>query len=114
MTVYPLKYEVKTRKVTGQGADRFGDTTLEYEDWENKPAFGWEISRNTETTGDSIIRTTDKMKLYAPPETNPGPGGQIQLSNNTTWEVEGNPDDYNNNPFFTPGLLVIHAKKVEG
>lgn len=63
--------------------------------------------------GDSIMRLVDELQVFAPPGTL-DPAQELRLPDGTKWTVEGNAEDYSANPWFKPGLVVIHCKRVEG
>ena len=83
--------------------------------WEHVNVASWWVDRTDETSGDSVLRTIDYLHAHFPTDTAPAPDAVLRLPDGSQWQVEGHPEDYNHGWHgFTPGLVVVHAKKVEG
>lgn len=114
MSVWPLKkYVIKPGEGYWGEPDRFGNEKwIEGEDTEI-PVLGWEVVRSTEGDPDSVLRTIDELQIIAPPGTFT-PEDEITLPNQEKWQIEGNPLDSTNGPWWNPGLVIYRAKKVTG
>ncbi|WP_312715472.1 hypothetical protein [Corynebacterium flavescens] len=112
---FPLTLELKVRTWTRTGTDRNGDPLMGYAAWRTIKVFGWAVSPTQEVVGDSLLRTIDTLTVYCAPQDDPGPGGEIRTPQDPTpWKVKGNDQNYENNPFFDPGLVVVTATRTEG
>ena len=95
--------------------DRFGNERPGPGSWEVVRVASWWVHKTEEKGDDSILRTVDLLTLHVPVGFGPAPGGRVRLPNGTEWEVAGNPEDFNHGWHgWAPGLLVVHAKRVEG
>lgn len=104
--------EVGTYETT---TDLFGDDAIRGEvEWVPVDVFGWALNAVDESQGDSISRTRDHIDLYSPHTVAPTPGQVVRLPDGTVWEVEGNPQNYDNNPWWQPGLAISRLYRVEG
>lgn len=108
----PLNQALAIAEMTHEHVDRFGDTRPVLGAAKPVPVAGWYVKPVDETAGDSVLRTVDRLTVFAsepfPPES------QITLPDGTVWAVEGHARDYRHGPWFDPGLVVIHARRVEG
>ncbi|WP_157108905.1 hypothetical protein [Corynebacterium aquilae] len=95
--------------------DFFGDDVIRGDvHWQQVNVFGWALNVVDEQQGDSVSRTRDHIDLYAPHAVSPLSGQVVRLPDGTVWEVEGNPQNYDNNPWWQPGLAVTRLYRVEG
>ena len=95
--------------------DRFGNERPGKGSWEVVAVSSWWIDKTEEKGDDSVLRTLDYLHVQVPPEVAPPPSSKVRLPDGTEWEVKGNPEDYRHGFHgFNPGLLVVHAVKVEG
>ena len=78
--------------------------------------FGWAIPTTDEPGLNHSNRTVADMNLYARP-------GDFRATDSvslpgdapgTSWQVEGDERNYENNPWWSPGLVVIELRKVTG
>ena len=112
---YPRTIPVEVRAWTRTGYDRNGDPVMGFGLWQEVLVFGWAVSPTQEVVGDSLLRTIDTLTVYCAPGDDPGPGGEIRTPGDPTpWKVKGNDQDFANNPFFDPGLVVVTATRTEG
>lgn len=111
--MYPLRQTIYVGTPGEPTKDRFGNEIPGPMEWAPANVFGWAVVRTEEQTGDSIMRLIDDLQLIAPVGLLTAEN-EIRLPDDTTWVVEGNAEDYNANPWFTPGLVIHHCKKVEG
>lgn len=95
--------------------DRFGNERPGAGEWKSVKVASWWIDKTEEKSGESVLRTIDYLHVHIPPGSAPSPGGKVRTPDGHEWTVEGNPEDYCHGWHgWNPGLLVIHAKKVEG
>ena len=112
MSVFPLARTVEVYTPGEPVEDRFGNTRPGPGTWQPVKVFAWAVNKVEEQADDSILRTVDELTVYMPDA--PDPGGRVRLPDLSEWQVEGNAEDYNNNPWWSPGLVVVHCRKVEG
>ncbi|MBC3186292.1 hypothetical protein H7347_06860 [Corynebacterium sp. zg-331] len=103
--------EVYTPTVT---TNRFGDQIAGPGHWETHAVAGWAINSTQEETGDSALRTTERLLVYMDANHPAQPADLIRLPDNTTWEVQGHPQRFDNGPWWQPGLVTITCTKTEG
>lgn len=95
--------------------DRFGNERPGEGAWKPVKVALWWVDKTEEKNGDSVLRTVDYLHAHIPPESAPDAGGKVRTPDGREWGVIGTPEDYNHGWHgWSPGLLVIHAKKVEG
>lgn len=111
---FPLNCWVEVHREGDPVIDRFGNQRPRPDHWERVQVFGWAVNQTSEGDQTSVLRTYNQLSIYMPHEAIPAPSEKIRLPNGTVWEVEGNPENYDNNPWFAPGLDVVRCKKVEG
>lgn len=113
----PLLHVVEVYHPGEPVKDRFNNIRPGPGRWETVKVASWWVHNTEEQDSQnaSILRTIDTLTIHVPPETAPTPGGKVRLPDATVWEVEGNAEDFNHGWHgFVPGLVAIHAKKVEG
>lgn len=110
---FPLKKTIHVSEYGPPTYDRFGNEIPGAVEWVPKKVFGWAVVRVEEKQDDSVMRLIDDLQLIAPNGT-VGADSNIRLPDNSEWTVEGNAEDYSANPWFNPGLVIYHCRKVEG
>lgn len=105
----------KTLHVRGTygGTDRFGNPVRVLGGWQPVMVAGWWISRVEEKTGDSVLRTVSELSIITPAGVLSAEQ-QVQLPDGSVWEVHGEEENYQNGPWWNPGLVVVNCKKVSG
>ena len=111
---FPTRFSVEILRTGGVVEDRFGNEVPTPGVWESVAVFGWAVNDTSEETGTSVLRTKDLLTLYVPRGSAPAPSEQVRLPDGSVWEVQGHGEDYDHNPWFQPGILVVTCKKVEG
>lgn len=113
VTVFPLGQTVEVYAPGEPTTDAHNNDIPGVGSWEPVKVFAWAVNKVSEDErGASMLRTIDELTVYTPiafPA-----GGKVRLPDDTVWEVQSNAEDYNNNPWWSPGLLVVHCRKVEG
>lgn len=98
MALWPLNFEVSVRGV-------------------GRPAravrvFAYNVTRSEETRLAGHLRLVEVLQVIAPPGVIDR-GDTITIDNGTEWEVDANPEDHENNPYFTPGLVIYYGNRIE-
>ena len=115
MSFIPLTQRIEVYRRGDPEYDRFGNLRPGKGAWEEVAVASWWVDRTEEKTGESVLRTIDYLHVHLPPEHAPEPDADIRLPDGSVWAVQGHPEDYNHGWHgFKPGLVVVHAKKVEG
>ena len=112
--VFPLTQTIQVTGVPSVVRDRFGNEHPVPGEPVDVKVFGWAVNQTDEKTDESVLRTIDLVDVYMPPESAPGPEARLFLSDGSEWEVVGHAEQYSANPWFDPGLVVVHARKVGG
>ena len=112
VTVFPLGQTVEVYTPGEPTTDAHGNDIPGVGSWESVKVFAWAVNKVSEDGGEFTLRTIDELTVYTPVTFHPG--GRVRLPDSSEWEVQGNAEDYNNNPWWSPGLLVVHCRKVEG
>lgn len=113
MSVWPLRKQVMKPGEGHYEYDRFNNEVWVPGVPEPVNVLGWEVVRSTEGDPDSILRTVDELQIIAPPNTF-NPEDSITLPDGGEWQIEGNPMDSTNGPWWDPGLVTYRGKKVTG
>lgn len=115
MAFIPTRHPVEVANPREKKLNRFNVVESKPGKWRQVYVASWWIGRTEEQTGDSVLRTIDELTVHFKPKDAPPPGGKIRLPDGSTWEVSGHPEDYRHGfNGFDPGLLEVHARKVEG
>lgn len=115
MDFVPLNQVVEVYRRGAPERDRFGNERPGKGEWQPVQVASWWVDRTEEKSGDSILRTIDMLHAHLPADTPVTAASKLRLPDGSEWTVEGNPEDYNHGWHgWEPGLLVVHAKKVEG
>lgn len=95
--------------------DRFGNERQGAGEWREVKVASWWIDRTEESAGTSVLRTIDYLHVHVPLNVTLEAGSRLRTPNGSEWTVEGNVEDFNHGWHgWVPGLLVVHARKVEG
>ena len=111
MAFIPLRHSVEVSQMETT-TDRFGNERPTQGPFHAVQVAGWAVTKVEETAGDSVLRTIDQLDVYAPEPF--APGASIRLPDGGIWQVHGNAEDTRHGPFWNPGLVVVHARKVAG
>lgn len=98
MALWPLNFEV-----TVQGEGRPARAVA---------VFAYHVTRSEESMLAGHMRLVEVLRVIAPPGVIQR-GDSVTISDGTQWEVDGNPEDYENNPFYQPGLVIYHANRIQ-
>lgn len=107
----PLRHTVELAEVV-ETTDPFGNVITVPSEFTPVQVAGWAIVKTEESAGESVLRTVDQLDVYAQQPFDAGT--TIRLPDGSVWEVSGNAEDYRHGPWWNPGLVVVHARKVEG
>lgn len=111
---FPLRKTIQVSEYGPPKPGRLGVMVPGPLTWVPKKVFGWAVVRVEEEQGDSVMRLIDDLQLIAPPGTIPEASNKIKLPDGSEWSVQGNAEDYNANPWWEPGLVIFHCRKVTG
>lgn len=113
MTKWPLKFTITTQRGGYWDTDRLGN-----EMWvpgENVPVkiFAYRVVKSFEKaiTGGYPYLISD-LEVIAPPGTFENAQSTAILPDGSEWELDGEAEDENNNPYFSPGLVTYHLTKA--
>lgn len=101
------------RRKTTTGVDSFGTPTVGFVD-EEVPVFAWYragVDKPGEITPE---RVEYDATVYPPADTRIADGDRVILPNVGEYEVTGAPENYDDNSWWSPGLIVVRLKRVDG
>lgn len=75
------------------------------------PVFAWEVTKSRRDLVDGFVSLVDTLRIYSPPHYF-YPGQRIGDTEAVHWTVDGEAEDNNNNPYWSPGLVVWYARDV--
>lgn len=115
---FPLLFTVGIHTFTEGVDDGYGNTTPGYDPPLGDPGvehkvFGWGVPKSVEPKIAGHNRVIVDVELYGPTGM-AGPHDVVDLPDFGQFEVIGEPEDPNNNPWFQPGLVTYNLRKVEG
>lgn len=109
------KFPLDVFRVGEPVTDRFGNVRPGPGEWVEVLVASWWVDRTEEKQDDSVLRTVDMLHVHIPISDAPDASGKFRTPDGQEWQVEGNVEDFNHGWHgFVPGLVVVHAKKVEG
>lgn len=111
---FPLTQVLEVYRPGAPERDRFGNLRPSAGRWEQTRVFGWAVNKVSEGDEDSVLRRIDQLDLYTPEDAAPTPDGKVRLPDGSEWAVDGHAETYEHNPWWQPGLVVIHCRRVEG
>lgn len=112
MNDYPcqIPIEVHRRTVERNG---FGDEIEVTGEPETVTVFGWFIGGGVEGRADGHVYQVEwDATLYAPASAQIHAGDRVTIPNVGEFTLDGEPANWDNNPWFAPGLVEIRLKKV--
>ena len=113
MTVFPLRETIEIARTTTK-KNRFNNDVTVLGPFTTVTVAGWAVQQSEEKAEDSSLRVIDDLVVYMHPDDQPGPAGKLRTPNGDVWQQEGDPEEYDYGPWFRPGLVVVHARKVTG
>lgn len=114
VTVFPLSQEVTHLKSGPPGEDPFGNPVPGVPVEEQVLVFAWWIGSSGEPTPSGHVERVDSdASLIAGPGVFK-PSDQVILPGHGVFEVEGHPSNYDNNPWWSPGVEMVSLRRVEG
>lgn len=111
---FPVEVPIEVSAGFIEVVDRFGNVKLEPAGYERVLVCGWSVNPVEEDSGDSVMRVIDTLKVIAPSTLAVPPEARFRTPDGREWNVEGSPRDSNNGPWWSPGLVTVTAKGVEG
>lgn len=74
--------------------------------------FGWDVSGGTESVNSASVQVSYDAVVYAATETGIRATDRIELPGYGLFEVDGPPGNWDNNPWWTPGLIEVRLKSL--
>ena len=114
MSVFPLTQEVTRLRSGPAGYDSHGNEIPSTPVEDQILVFAWWIGTSGEPgAAGHVERVESDASLIA----GPGefkPSDQVLLPGHGMFEVEGHPANYDNNPWWSPGVETVALRRVEG
>lgn len=115
MAFVPLRFPIEVLTPGETTTDMYGNEIPSGGQWVHAKAASWWVDKTEEKGEDSVLRTIDYLHVHLPPAEAVAAASRVRLPDGTEWDVVGNPEDYRHGWHgFDPGLVVVHARKVEG
>lgn len=113
-SVFPLTQEVIRLRPGGTVTDPFGNELPGPPSEEPVLVFAWWIGSSGEPYPSGHVErvVSDASMIAAPGEFQPS--DQVLLPGAGVFEVEGRPANFDNNPWWSPGVETVSLRKVEG
>ena len=119
MSFLPLELTVQVKK-PGEKVENplTGNLTTLPGQVVEQPVFAWSVVQSVEKTATAATREAgggawllERLEIIGPPGviTN---ADTVILPDGTQWALQGNAEDHNNNPWWSPGLVIYYAQKV--
>ena len=114
MTAFALRQTVEHLPFNGEGRDPRGNVVETWADPVAVRVYGWHTGSSHEPQIAGHDRTVVEGQVFGPESWRPSTRDRVVLPGAGTYEVIGEPEDYNHGPFgWRPGL-VTNLKKTEG
>ncbi len=112
---FPTPFELEFALPGKPVVDRFGNERPGGFSWQRIPVSSWWIGATEEKAGDSVLRTMDMLHVHVSSSFSLDAAAKVRLPDGSEWSIEGNSENYDHGWHgWAPGLLVVHARKVEG
>ena len=102
---FPVKVPIELSAGFVEHEDRFGNVTRTPAGFEQVLVCGWSVNPVEESEGDSVLRVVDTLKVIAPVGLNIPPEAKFRTPDGR---------DSNHGPWWSPILVTVTAKGVEG
>lgn len=112
-TEWPLTVPVVLMRRVGGGVDEYGDPLPERFSEENVMVFGVAVGGDEPVTATRPERVRHDLTVYAPTSLQVGARDRIR-HRGEVFEVDGPPGDWDENPWWSPGLAQIRCNRLEG
>lgn len=114
MSVFPLTQEVTRLRSGGEATDPFGNPVTGAPVEDQVLVFAWWVGSSGEPnlTGHVERVESDASLIAAPGDF--APSDQVILPGGGVFEVDGHPANYDNNPWWSPGVETVALRRVEG
>lgn len=111
---FPVEVPIEISAGFIEVVDRFNNVTRKPAGYRQVLVCGWSVNPVEESEGDSVLRVIDTLKVIAPSGLDIPPESKFRTPDGREWNVEGSPRDSNNGPWWSPNLVTVTAKGVEG
>lgn len=109
---FPCRVPVTVLRRGAGGVDAYGNPTSSWSR-ETVLVFGVQVGGADEATATHPESARFDMKIYAPVDVGIGDRDRIEYVGRT-YEVDGQPGDWQMNPWWSPGLVECRCNLVEG
>lgn len=114
MSVFPVTQEVIRLRPGGDDTDPFGNPVPGAPVEEPVLVFAWWIGSSGEPNlAGHVERVDSDASLIAEPG-DFTPSDQVILPGQGVFKVDGHPANYDNNPWWSPGVEMVDLRRVEG
>lgn len=110
---YPLRFAVTRIRRSESGVDELGNDVVS-ETRQEIPVFGWAPTQPDEPVISRHERVESGMSLYARPGDFIESDAVLIPREDEPFEVIGGEQSYENNPWWSPGLVVVRLERIEG
>lgn len=110
---FSLTRSVEHAAYVAAGEDELGNEVASYALPVTVRVFGWEPPRSDEPALAGHDRVVVDLKLYAPQSMGAKPADRVVV-NGKRFEVIGWPEDPNDNGIWSPGLVSVNLRRIEG
>ena len=113
-SVFPLTQEVTRLRPGGVTSDPFGNPVAGAPVEDQVLVFAWWVGSSGEPYPSGHVErvVSDASLIAAPGDFDPS--DQVILPGLGVFEVEGRPANFDNNPWWSPGVETVALRKVEG
>ena len=114
MSVFPLTKEVTRIRSGGVVTDPFGNEVPGPSSEDQVLVFAWWVGSSGEPNlSGHVERVESDASLIAAPG-DFRPSDMVSLPGQGVFEVEGHPANFDNNPWWSPGVETVSLRRVEG
>lgn len=110
---FPLRRRIGLRRRRPGAADAYGDPTDTWSSEEQVAVFAIVTGGAELDAAGHPQRLRHDLTVYAPAAAGIADRDRI-LFGDRVYEVAGPPDGYDHNPWWSPGLVTVHANRIEG
>lgn len=111
---FPLTVPITLERFSHPGVDAYGDPTPGvYQPGEEILVFGYTTGGEEPTTGVTPERVRYDLTVYAPTDARINDQDRIRIGPDV-YQVDGPPQCWDANPWWSPGLVQVTCNRMEG
>lgn len=111
----PARFPLTFIRPAGRVKDRFNNWIDGPPVEETVKVVSWWVDKTEEGHADSVLRTIDYLHVHVPSHVTVTGDMRVRTPDGAVWEIQGNAENYDHGFHgWSPGVSVVHAKKVEG